>query len=106
MPSLFLGSLDTDLGTDLSSRNNPNDHSAGANDRKEEALSFQSDGGDGYPGFTAQPETLQLTALRLSPSNLINWVIRSVPSGFYDTQGIKYVKALCRLQFYLKAWCY
>ena len=41
VPSLFLGSLDTDLGTDLSSRNNPNDHSAGANDRKEEALSFQ-----------------------------------------------------------------
>ena len=92
MLSLFLGFLDTDLGTDLSSRNNPNDHSAEANDRKEEALSFQSDGGDGYPSFTAQPETLQLTALRLSPSNLINWVIRSVPSGFYDTQGIKYVK--------------
>ena len=107
MPSLFLGSLDTDLGTDLSSRNNPNDHSAEANDRKEEALSFQSDGGDGYPSFTAQPKTLQLTALRLSPSNLINWVIRSVPSGFYDTQGIKCVKVLCRLySFYLKAWCY
>lgn len=67
----------------------------------------QSDGGDGYPSFTAQPKTLQLTALRLSPSNLINWVIRSVPSGFYDTQGIKCVKVLCRLySFYLKAWCY